>query len=241
MGIIYKMYSNESKGEKWPAKVSKVASQSGASCDPGGGEFCWMPNPGSIYPEYLTDAHVMLCPSDPEGESVFEPGWGGTWVNDAGELDVRPAADGCPNGWGAFAEDGDASYLYMGFAVPGNEVLEGWGDPGLLLAALAPVMLEPDEDFTLDHPVDGPIQIYRLREGIERFLITDINNPAASAQAQSELAAMWDIVMTEVTHFNHVPGGANVLFLDGHVEFIRYPSETFPVTEEFAEVAADGM
>jgi len=24
--------------------------------------------------------------------------------------------------------------------------------------------------------------------------------------------------------FNHIPGGCNVLFLDGHVEFIRYLS-----------------
>ena len=33
---------------------------------------------------------------------------------------------------------------------------------------------------------------YRLREGIERFLITDINNPAASAKAQSETFIMLD-------------------------------------------------
>lgn len=32
----------------------------------------------------------------------------------------------------------------------------------------------------------------RLREGIERFMVTDINNPASSAVAQSELAVMWD-------------------------------------------------
>ena len=32
--------------------------------------------------------------------------------------------------------------------------------------------------------------VYRLREGIERFLITDINNPAASAQAQSTVWIM---------------------------------------------------
>ena len=31
--------------------------------------------------------------------------------------------------------------------------------------------------------------------------------------------------------FNHVPGGANVLFLDGHVEFVRYPGK-FPVVND---------
>ncbi|HOM47100.1 MAG TPA: hypothetical protein PK491_01160, partial [Candidatus Hydrogenedentes bacterium] len=64
--------------------------------------------------------------------------------------------------------------------------------------------------------------IYRFREGIERFLITDINNPAASAQAQSVLPVMFDHVAVALNLFNHVPGGSNVLYMDGHVEFQRY-------------------
>ena len=34
---------------------------------------------------------------------------------------------------------------------------------------------------------------------------------------------VYDNVSTDVTLFNHVPGGANVLYLDGHVKFLRYP------------------
>ncbi len=83
----------------------------------------------------------------------------------------------------------------------------------------------------------------RLRDGIERFFITDINNPAAGAQAQSSIAVMWDAwsMMAEAPegwdfvgeggttqNFNHIPGGSNVLFMDGHVEFIRYDSE-YPI------------
>jgi prepilin-type N-terminal cleavage/methylation domain-containing protein/prepilin-type processing-associated H-X9-DG protein len=74
---------------------------------------------------------------------------------------------------------------------------------------------------------DGSNTIYRLREGIERFLITDINNPAGSAVAQSELPVLWDRIeasANEIQYYNHVPGGANVLFFDGHVEFVRYKS-----------------
>ena len=67
--------------------------------------------------------------------------------------------------------------------------------------------------------------IYHLREGIERFLITDINNPGASAEAQSEIFIMYDRVATDASRFSHVPGGANVLYLDGHVEFVRYPGQ----------------
>jgi prepilin-type processing-associated H-X9-DG protein len=68
----------------------------------------------------------------------------------------------------------------------------------------------------------GGNTIYRLREGIERFLITDINNPAASAKAQSELWIMMDKLSVESALYNHIPGGANVLYLDGHVGFLKY-------------------
>ncbi len=74
--------------------------------------------------------------------------------------------------------------------------------------------------------------IYRLREGIERFLITDINNPAAGSKAQSELSVMADTVTTMQdtgASFNHLPGGSNVLYMDGHVEFVKYPG-AWPVS-----------
>jgi prepilin-type processing-associated H-X9-DG protein len=70
----------------------------------------------------------------------------------------------------------------------------------------------------------GGTTIYRLREGIERFMITDINNAAASAQAQSSIWIMFDQVATAIEMFNHVPGGSNVLYMDGHVEFLKYSS-----------------
>jgi len=87
----------------------------------------------------------------------------------------------------------------------------------------------------------GGNTIYRLREGIERFMITDINNPAGSAMAQSELAIMNDVIQLEEAWglyygestgaivFNHVPGGGNVLYMDGHVEWQRYPQMEPPV------------
>ena len=53
-------------------------------------------------------------------------------------------------------------------------------------------------------------------------MITDINNLAASAQAQSSIFVMLDWFSTDTGAFNHIPGGSNVLYMDGHVEFIRY-------------------
>src|SRR5690606_12126508 len=76
----------------------------------------------------------------------------------------------------------------------------------------------------------------RLKEGVERFFITDINNPAAGAKAQSSIFVMWDAYVQGKTYFsyffqgadevgtlrfNHIPGGSNVLYMDGHVEFVK--------------------
>lgn len=84
-----------------------------------------------------------------------------------------------------------------------------------------------DSDIQLEAPYENhgngqSNTVYRLREGIERFLITDINNPAASAMAQSMLPIMFDHLASVPAYFNHVPGGANILYMDGHVSFERY-------------------
>jgi prepilin-type N-terminal cleavage/methylation domain-containing protein/prepilin-type processing-associated H-X9-DG protein len=90
-----------------------------------------------------------------------------------------------------------------------------------------------DED---GQPLPGEYK--RVREGIERFFITDINNPAGSAKGQSLVPVMWDTwgaaaggdppaPPSVLAVFNHIPGGDNVLYMDGHVEFIKYP-EKFP-------------
>jgi prepilin-type processing-associated H-X9-DG protein len=83
--------------------------------------------------------------------------------------------------------------------------------------------------------------IFRLREGVERFFITDINNPAASAKGSSDIPVLFDgwagsYMADEVggnnnhvqqpATFNHLPGGSNVLYLDGHVKYIRYVETT---------------
>jgi prepilin-type processing-associated H-X9-DG protein len=93
-----------------------------------------------------------------------------------------------------------------------------------------------DDGMTLIADLPGfPV----AKEGIERFFITDINNPAGAAQAQSTIFIMWDAFgsgivpdnssLTEaqvgnIQQFNHVPGGCNVLYMDGHVEFVRWGS-----------------
>jgi hypothetical protein len=78
----------------------------------------------------------------------------------------------------------------------------------------------------------GGSTVYGLREGIERFMITDINNPAGSAVAPSEIWVAFDSAETNAESFNHVPGGRNVLYMDGYVGFVRYPGDA-PVTMDY--------
>lgn len=86
-----------------------------------------------------------------------------------------------------------------------------------------------------------------MREGVERFLITDINNAAGSAAAQSTLPVIWDKAKKTNDYsgqtgsgsalFNHVPGGANILYMDGHVQFVKYPAEFSQATWPMSKVS----
>ncbi len=98
-----------------------------------------------------------------------------------------------------------------------------------------------DSDITVAQGLGnaGGTRIYRLREGVERFLVTDINNPAATAQSQSSVPIMFDQIATATEMFNHVPGGANVLYLDGHVSFVKYDQKgTDLCNEQVANIIA---
>jgi prepilin-type processing-associated H-X9-DG protein len=79
------------------------------------------------------------------------------------------------------------------------------------------------------------VRVLPLREGIERFFITDINRPWTSSLGSSRLPIMFDRVGDTFGEFNHIPGGANVLFFDGHVEFVDYPARLpFPASRAWA-------
>ena len=185
MGLVFKMYANESKGEKFPVIDDKRGNLA--------------PEGDAIFPEYLTDLNVLRCPSDPESQPIRRPQ--------------------TPD------EINDESYFYLGWVVTTEE--EGLA---LLDAYESLDLTQRDEDIEVaagKGSVGGDV-IFRLREGIERFFITDINNPAGSAVMQSSIPIMWD------RPGHHLPGGANVLYMDGHVEFVRYPGE-FPMTVRFME------
>ncbi|MGI6458883.1 MAG: DUF1559 domain-containing protein [Candidatus Hydrogenedentales bacterium] len=268
MGLIFKMYANESQGEKWPSMAKAFPKVTLPTCDITKTDaqpnyLNRFPNGPSIYPEYLTDDNILICPSDGDGWTRVESdawrkpevmlpnggidpcrfwevsyeyyGWAITIDNV-----VQPGKD--PNQWPFPQTDFDSGFLAAATGLFAGHDPLGLGamfpNNGISVSAVAnwsPIekrgnAFEGDVTYT-SVPTMSQKTMYRLREGIERFMITDINNPAGSAQAQSEIPVMWDLAWTTSdlvngwSYFNHIPGGSNVLYMDGHVQFVRFPGE----------------
>ncbi|MGC8738951.1 MAG: DUF1559 domain-containing protein [Candidatus Hydrogenedens sp.] len=245
IGLSMKMYANEAKGERFPT----VSIAGGDTCDDIRIDFMWW-GP-QLYPEYLSDLNVNVCPSDSDGKRAYTDG---RW-----HCGGNPGNPICPCRIDAL------SYIYICWTLREQDYMMPGMDPNdpnvssfqlpinyinpffvqFLMDLVAAVNASPDtstalglvdKDFTYNTAdSQGKITMYRLREGIERFLITDINNPAASTQAQSEIAFFFDGIETTPSDFNHIPGGANVLYMDGHVQFVRFPTD-HPANKVFAAI-----
>jgi len=288
LGIVLKMFANESKGEKYPALQGLAdyytdAYAGGLGAVPGGctngqDEPELSPRVRDIYPEYLTDYNVLICPSASD-------------ASEGAEEFLAIIQGGCP--LAGLADNPSDGYFYTGKLLDlcdsddpddGGVVMGALGGGPPIPLQLAEIFLQiaptgyggsgafsrddlDDEDNTADGTLGetardqlagdlsvsdgagngGGSTVYHLREGIERFLISDINNPAASAVGQSEVALYWDTTTDDPSSgvsFHHIPGGGNVLYLDGHVEFMKYEQYgEFPMNGSWAVLvgAASGM
>ncbi len=286
MGIILKMYSNESKGNKFP--TCNLYNNTRIS-----GQGPWRTLNGAVlYPEYMTDLKIRVCPSsvkmnseqmvrthqlliEGDQDGILSVWWGGSSnSNIVGPINMASDANRAASMAKRWTGLG-VSYGYFPWVLQNDDNLlfmrNAWFNPTYMRCPDGSRLCNVDKDLNLndlgygsdygkdinqissqsgrlDGIIDDPAQLprvygngggrtlYRLKEGIERFMITDINNPAGSSAGQSSIPISIDSIASaggnvgrNVPRFNHVPGGANVLWLDGHVEFVKYPGK-FPVS-----------
>ncbi|GMU91764.1 MAG: hypothetical protein AMXMBFR4_08220 [Candidatus Hydrogenedentota bacterium] len=296
MGIIIKMFSGEQNGEAYPWAMVRwdqpVSRATANSID------VWSDiDGGTLYPEYLTDPNIVICPSDGEGgqkinkETCIATGCGFFRRTDTSwGVDPLPTANNV-------ARDAPSWVKASGLARIINPNAGWWFRTTNISYSYRPKLVNPlwtvdiidmqrisicldnrDSDVTawiggsnegasdwnslggrprvqlVTYGGGVDVRLEHLREGISRFLITDITNPASAAKAESEVPVYWDTSRGADyndpnpppnaflpdpgmyrAEMNHIPGGANCLFMDGHVEFVRFFAEPgskyWPFTE----------
>lgn len=229
IGAALWLYTNESKGEFFP-QLSPV---------PGRLMF----TEDDIYPTYLTDARLLVSPFHPDYVRLqAQAGDPASLIDDNSYwyLGYLFANERSALAW----IDEYKTTIPMG-GLP-QDVNEIWPEYVADLEArdkeiharyeeaLASYQqgLQPDPRslrmMSRAYPHLHEIHfIHTLRNGAERFLITDVGNPGAPAKLQSEIP-----VMVERPEL-HGDGG-HVLYMDGHVDFVPYPGP-FPMTVTFID------
>lgn len=195
LGIVMKMYSNECNG-RWPP-VSPITHN-------------WMIDATSIYPEYISDLDVFMCPSSP--------------FHDPDIFRLKRSYDhpGSPVGFPHPDCVSSLFYIYTGRTIFSDEQAVALFD---VYYDVPPEVFAHD-DLTLDVPVwEGSTKVESV--------------------GQPGIPVVWDRIPLDDPEFSHRPYGANVLHMDGHVEFVPYSfynsSNFFPVTRISAETFGSVM
>ena len=221
LGTIFKMYADESRDNSFPPMFPGYYPADPAASPVQNHSFFWGP---FVYPDYMSDYAILFCPSDP---------YGGEMKSIIVQLRDKQFRE-IPH------QFRDYSYMYLGWMTREDD------DWGIWRKALGDAR-NSDKILPMSFVVNdinhSTGYLYRLREGLERFFITDINNIGASVEAQSTLVVMWDIISSVPggagNQFNHVPGGMNILYMDGHVDFAVYPGD-YPCSPYLADKLGKG-
>src|SRR5690606_32691639 len=110
LGLVFKMYANESEGEKWPPVHGDEVygdDSNCPNCENLVDDADFFADMNAIYPEYLTDPGSVICPSD------------GTATEGTAEEIVDMVTDDgsgmCPQICVGQITQGDESYVYTGW------------------------------------------------------------------------------------------------------------------------------
>jgi prepilin-type N-terminal cleavage/methylation domain-containing protein/prepilin-type processing-associated H-X9-DG protein len=192
-----------------------------------------------MYPEYLADPTLLLCPSDPE----YNPDTNFKLLIDHPH-DQTPA--------GAVHPDciDSISYIYVGYMLQNDYTMLYGFATFTWLDHVFPIS-DSSHNTWRDRSINmasfgyggfgnaGGDIFHRMTLGVDRFLLTDINAVFTGTETGAgAVPVMWDQISTNINEFSHVPAGQNVLYLDGHVEFLRYRQgkDDFPLTILYAAI-----
>jgi len=162
----------------------------------------WAPDFRVLYPEFLSDPTVLIHPARRDAQVL--------------RREMRQAMGRTPPDYETIARAAAQSYVYTGHMLSSEEDVARLQEERVHVA-------QGEAPVTRRAP-------FRLQEGIERFLITDINNPAASAVAQSTVPVLFEALTPETKPHRRM----QVLYMDGHVEGVPL-GQAFPVLPSVLE------
>jgi len=269
IGLAMMMYADESGGVYPPCNSNWIELRYDRP-DLVYPRFNYIVDGHAIFPDYIDDLSVFMCPSDldiSENKSDMFRDISFEYFNLGSTQDATTSDYNYLDPMMRKPFDADClydeSYMYFGYAmytdVQGIAVVGELGYRMQLYEinnaltnrqTYADVrdVLHDDLKLTWDRygmrlGIGGSDTIYRLKQNIGRFFITDINRPERSIVSDSALPIMWDNVAKGPLGFNHRPQGGNVLYLDGHVAFKKYEqnrraSGLMPYTKLFVDLVS---
>ena len=180
-----------------------------------------------LYPEYLIDSTAAMtqCPKAPD----YEP------ENIARLRSTKYHPDFAV---GTIHPDciTDQSYVYLGWLVMSDREAEAFFEA---YDRLGPEDYDDDIVVPEGRGNVGSSKLNRLATYADTFLMTDTNVIISGTETRaSTIPVLWDRPSTNPKNFSHHRGsktGGHVLYIDGHVEFIRF-GEKFPMTETMARL-----
>jgi prepilin-type processing-associated H-X9-DG protein len=165
-----------------------------------------------MHPEYLYDVSILACPDNPNHDPS------------AGQVNPDCLSD--------------ESYIYLGWMVTTDEEAKAFFE---VYDTLSPEAFDQYLTVAKGKGNGGGSILNRLSQNVDLFLtpVTDITSGSGPSYAEL-VPIIWDRPFTDPSRFRHHheetgdPGGY-VLYLDGHVEFVKY-GEKFPMTETMARL-----
>ncbi len=177
---------------------------------------------GGLYPELLASpGEFCMDPAKISAQHLTDP-----------DFLVCPSDDTPPPLSGSIEERvTDDSYFYLGYVVTNEDEGRAFVDAYRQNAATG-------DGFEGDLPAPpgagtgGSDRFLRLRTDPNAMLPNQSGLPPGAIPALAEIPVMFD------RPDNHIPPGINVLYLDGHVEFLRM-DERFPAQQWFLDELAE--